>query len=208
MMERTKYHSFFERYIPGEFLDYVVSVILENPVRFKIVKPRKTKLGDFRAGKKKDLHIITVNNNLNLYSFLITTLHEFAHLIAHNDFGRRIQPHGQEWKDVYADLIHPLIESGKLPDDIEKVLLNSLIKVKASSCSDVKLQRVLMKYDLHSEEIKTLEELDKNSTFALNNKVFIKGNLRRTRFLCRELNTKRDYLIHALAKVTELENER
>ena len=63
-----------------------------------------------------------------------------------------------------------------------------------------------MKYDLSSKGIKTLEQLDKNSTFALNNKVFNKGNLRRTRFLCRELNTKRDYLIHSLAKVEELEN--
>jgi len=206
MTERTKYHSFFEKYIPGEFLDYVVSLMTENPVRFKIVKPRKTKLGDFRVGQKGNMHIITVNNNLNPYSFLITTLHEFAHLVAHNNFGRRIQPHGQEWKDIYAKMIHPLIESGDLPNDIEKVLLNSLVKVKASSCSDVKLQRVLMKYDLSSKGIKTLEQLDKNSTFALNNKVFTKGNLRRTRFLCRELNTKRDYLIHSLAKVEELEN--
>tara|TARA_R110002050_G_scaffold277143_2_gene422626 strand:+ start:699 stop:1316 length:618 start_codon:yes stop_codon:yes gene_type:complete len=205
-MERTKYHSFFEKYIPGEFLDYVVALMTENPVRFKIVKPRKTKLGDFRVGRKGNLHVITVNNNLNPYSFLITTLHEFAHLVAHNNFGRRIQPHGQEWKDIYAKMIHPLIESGDLPNDIEKVLLNSLVKVKASSCSDVKLQRVLMKYDLSSKGIKTLEQLDKNSTFALNNKVFTKGNLRRTRFLCRELNTKRDYLIHSLAKVEELEN--
>ena len=121
MMERTKYHSFFEKYIPGEFLDYVVALMTENPVRFKIVKPRKTKLGDFRVGRKGNLHVITVNNNLNPYSFLITTLHEFAHLVAHNNFGRRIQPHGQEWKDIYAKMIHPLIESGDLPNDIEKV---------------------------------------------------------------------------------------
>ncbi|MBL1279736.1 MAG: SprT-like domain-containing protein [Fluviicola sp.] len=207
MQERTKYHAFFEKFISNDFLEYVVSVILENSVRFKIVKPRKTKLGDFRAGRKGEMHIITINNNLNPYSFLITTLHEFAHLIAHNKFGRRIQPHGKEWQSTYTDLIHPLIESKKLPEDIENALLNSLVKVKASSCSDVELQRALMKYDLRSEEITTLEQLDKNSIFALNNKTFQKGNLRRTRFLCKETNTKRDYLIHALAKVEEIKRK-
>ena len=207
MHNKTKYHSFFEKYIPSDFLDYVANIIQAHEVKFKIVRPRKTKLGDFRAGTKGNKHIITINRDLNPYSFLITTLHEFAHLIAHNNFGRKILPHGKQWQNEYRNLIYPLIESKKLPKDIEEALLNSLINVKASSCSDVKLQRVLMKYDVHSPETTTLEELDKNSIFAINNKVFKKGDLRRTRFLCKETTTKRDYLIHALAKVREIKKE-
>ena len=182
-----------------------MSIIEQNTVRFKVVKPRKTKLGDFRSGRKGEKHTITINRDLNSYSFLITTLHEFAHLIVYNDYGGRIAPHGKEWQNQYSLLIYPLIESKKLPQDIEKVLLNSLVKVKASSCSDVKLQRVLMKYDHSLAGYTLLEELDKNSIFAINKKVFQKGNLRRTRFLCRETTTKKDYLIHALAKVKEIE---
>ncbi len=204
MYVKTKYHSFFEKFIPTDFLEYVVSIIQENEVRFKIVRPRKTKLGDFRAGRKGEKHIITINRDLNPYSFLITTLHEFAHLIAHNKYGGRIRAHGKEWKQEYTSIMYPLIESNKLPKDIEDALLKSLVNVKASSCSDVTLQRVLIKYDLDSTETLLLEELDKNSIFALNNKVFKKGNLRRTRFLCKETTTKRDYLIHALAKVKEI----
>lgn len=205
MQNTTKYHTFFSKYIPSDFLDYVVSIIEDNKVRFKIVKPRKTKLGDFRAGMRGEKHIITINRDLNVYSFLITTLHEFAHLIVYNNYKGRVAPHGKEWQNQYSLLIHPLIESKKLPKDIEDVLLNSLVNVKASSCSDVKLQRVLMKYDQSSEGYTLLEELDKNSIFAINKKIFQKGNLRRTRFLCRETSTKKDYLIHALAKVKELE---
>ena len=205
MNAQTKYHIVFSKYIPQEFVDYVVSIIQNNTVRFKIVKPRKTKLGDFRAGFNGEKHQITINRNLNSYSFLITTLHEFAHLITYNKYGPKIAPHGKEWKKQYSELIVPIIESNKLPNDIQKVLLNSLINVKASSCSDVKLQRVLMKYDEHDKELIPLEQLDKNSTFVLNGSVFEKGNLRRTRFHCKNLITKKEYLIHALAKVKENE---
>ena len=204
-MNHQKYHNFFLRHIPKEYVSYVVQLFLDNPVRFRIVNPRKTKLGDFRTGLKNEKPQITINNDLNPYSFLITTLHEFAHLIAHNKFGRRIAPHGKEWKNEYALLIHPIIEMKHLPIEVEQVLLNSLIKVKASSCSDVQLQRVLMKFDTLQKDQLLLEELDKNTIFTLNNKQFKKGDLRRTRFLCRNINNKKDYLIHALAKV-KLEN--
>ncbi len=189
------------RHIPKEYVDYVVQLFLHNPVRFRIVRPRKTKLGDFRSGLNGEKPQITINNNLNPYSFLITTVHEFAHLITHNKFGRRIAPHGNEWKSEYAKLIYPIIEMKCLPEDIERVLLNSLVKVKASSCSDVELQRVLVKYDIQNNGLQLLEELDKNTIFTLNNKQYKKGNLRRTRFLCQRIDSKKEYLIHALAKV-------
>ena len=207
MNNHSKYHSFFSPHIPPEFLNYVVSIIEKNAVRFKISRPRKTKLGDFRPGRNGEMHQITVNRGMNPYSFLITTLHEFAHLIAHNNFGDKIQAHGIEWKKTYSKLIQPIIDSGDLPMDIEQSLLNSLINVKASSCSDVQLQRVLLKYEIQSKELITLEMIEKNSIFSLNNKVFIKGNLRRTRFLCQEKKSKREYLIHALAQVIEMKNE-
>jgi hypothetical protein len=41
----------------------------------------------------------------------------------------------------------------------------------------------------------------------LNNKHFIKGELRRTRYLCTEFGTQRIFLIHALAPITPLTHE-
>jgi len=204
--KKAQYRSVLQKYLPPEFLDTVVDLLLRHRVVFKIVKPRKTKLGDFRAGFKGEKHRITVNGDLNQYSFLITTLHEFAHLITYEEFGRRVAPHGAEWKHHYSQLIMPIVNSKHLPQDIESALLNSLVNVKASSCSDANLHRTLLKYSPKKGDETTLESLDKNSTFALNGKIFIKGKLRRTRFLCTEANTKKQYLVSALAQVKEIKN--
>lgn len=48
---------------------------------FKISKSRATKLGDYRHPFRGVGHKISVNNNLNAYAFLVTTVHEFAHLL-------------------------------------------------------------------------------------------------------------------------------
>lgn len=203
MQSTSKHHRIFSKYIPEEYVEYVVDLYLNNPVHFKIVRARKTKLGDFRAGIAGEKHQISINNNLNKYSFLITTVHEFAHLTTYNKYGSKIQPHGKEWQKEYTRLIYPIIELNSLPADIEKALLNSLIKVKASSCSDLNLQRALRKFD-KSEIGITLEELDKNSIFALNNSQFRKGNLRRTKYVCEKVGSNKQYLIHALAQVKEI----
>lgn len=205
--KKEQYKSILTNYLPEEYIEYVVTLLIAYPVKFKIVKPRKTKLGDFRAGIKKEKHQITVNGNLNHYSFLITTLHEFAHLIAFERFGFRISPHGKEWQQTFIELLTPIVDTGHLPKDIETAVLNSMIRVKASSCTDIQLQRTLMRYDSHEEEVLTLESLDKNSIFALNGKSFSKGNLRRTRYLCKDITSNREYLVHALAKVKKIEDE-
>jgi len=174
-------------------------------VKFKIVKPRSTKLGDFRVRTKGEIPEITVNGNLNPYSFLITTVHEFAHLKTYLEHSFKVAPHGSEWKQNFVSLMYPFVELNTLPKDIEAALLKSFVNVKASSCTDIHLQRVLKNYDsIESHEI-ILERISKNSTFVLQNKVFRKGILRRTRFLCEELTTGKKYLINALATVIPIE---
>ena len=209
MSERKdRYKSALARYLPHEYIDYVVDILVTYPVTFKISKPRKTKLGDFRANSEGKLHQITVNGNLNKYSFLITTLHEFAHLITYNEHKWRVKPHGKEWQANYSKLMVPVIEMGHLPSELKDVLLNSLINVKASSCTDKNLHRVLLSYDKLEEGFNYLEQLEHSSTFELNGKTFTKGNLRRTRYVCMEYNTQKTYLVNALAKVKEVKNER
>lgn len=191
-------------YVPPGFENMVVNLLFENPVSFKIVAPRSTKLGDFRAGMNGEKPQITVNGDLNQYAFLITTLHEFAHLKAFIQFGHKIRPHGDEWKTVYRNLLLPAIDSGLLPNDILNALVLSLTNTKASSCSDVNLTRVLRSYDKPKEGIALLESLPKNTTFVLQGKHFIKGELRRKRYLCDEISSNRKYLVHALTEVKPL----
>jgi hypothetical protein len=192
-------------YLPEGFESMVAELLLKNPVRFAITPPRNSKLGDYRPpmGHEKH-HRITVNGNLNKYSFLITTLHEFAHLHTYLAFGNKVKPHGEEWKKAYRDLLVPAIETGLLPKVIENALVSSLANTKASSCSDTQLSRVLQQFDKRPVHHLTLEELPKNATFVLQGRKFRKGDLRRTRFMCEELATSRNFLIHALATVERL----
>lgn len=188
-------------FLPAGFEVMVADLLFENPVSFKIVPPRSTKLGDFRAGMQGEKHQITVNGDLNPYAFLVTTLHEFAHLQTFINYGRFVKPHGEEWKATYRKLLLPAIDSQLLPSDVANALVNSLASTKASSCSDVQLSRVLKQYDKPKDGIVLLESLPKNTTFALQGKHFIKGDLRRKRYLCDELSSRRKYLIHALSEV-------
>lgn len=202
LSKKDKIRQQFSRFVPQGFEGMLCDLLFECPVNFKIVNPRATKLGDFRAalypGEK---HQITVNGDLNPYAFLVTSLHEFAHLKTFEKFGRRVKPHGEEWKHEYRMLLLPAIRSGLLPSDLVKVLENSLINTKASSCSDIHLTRELKKYDKVKTEVVLLESLHKNATFALQGKEFVKGELRRKRYLCLEKTSNKQYLVHALAEV-------
>ncbi len=188
-------------FVPAGFEQMLADLMFAEPVSFKIVRPRNTKLGDFRAGMNGEKHQITVNGNLNQYSFLITSLHEFAHLKAFVKFGHRIKPHGEEWKAEYRKLLVPAIDLKLLPSDIVKALVNSLVNTKASSCSDINLMRVLKNYDSDKHEKVFLESLPPKSVFILQGKKFVKGELRRKRYLCEDLKTKKQYLVHALSEV-------
>jgi hypothetical protein len=189
-----------KRFAPEPFVQYLTELILKSKVKFKIVPGRSTKLGDFRFSSELEKPVITVNGNLNPYSFLITSLHEIAHLNTFKKYGNQVAPHGNEWKNAFRELLEPVLLSKLLPSDIEKALWKSFTNTKASSCSDLNLSRTLKKYDKGDDSI-TLEELPMNSKFYLNGKKFEKGLLRRSRYLCKELNSGKQFLVHALATV-------
>ncbi|MCJ8291306.1 MAG: SprT family zinc-dependent metalloprotease [Flavobacteriales bacterium] len=205
--KRARYERILQRYLPGPFVEMVIDLLMAHTVQFKIVKPRKTKLGDFRANNKHGKTQITINGDLNPYSFLVTTLHEFAHLTNFLEFGHRVAPHGKEWKLHYTRLLLPVIDHSETPEVLRVALLKSTTNMKASSCTDQQLQRTLLTFDSRNDNLLTLEKLPKNCTFALSGKTFEKGILRRTRYLCTDVNSKRQYLVSALAHVELIENE-
>lgn len=201
MDQSLRFQNILKKYIPKEFVVYVSDLIIHSSVKFKIVAPRSTKLGDFRASSKNEgKPQITVNGDLNPYAFLITTLHELAHLNTFQCYGAQVNPHGNEWKKEFTALLEPILKVSELPVDIKNSLTKSIKNPKASSCSDIHLSRVLKKYD-QAKNTQALEELEENTIFSINKKVFTKGKLRRTRYLCTELVSGKSYLVHALAEV-------
>src|SRR5690606_4638092 len=92
---KTSRETTLQRYLPEGCTPYVMELLRSFPVRFRIVKPRKSKLGDFRVRSTDMLPEITVNGDLNPYSFLITTIHEFAHLKTWKEYQWKVAPHGR-----------------------------------------------------------------------------------------------------------------
>ena len=188
-------------YIPQAFVPYVHDLLCSTKVLFRIVPPRKTKLGDFRKPLNgKSIPQITVNNNLNPYAFLITTLHEIAHLHTYLRYGHSVKPHGKEWKYEFQQVLLPLISAQKFPETLKLCLKNTITNTKASSFSDIPLNRALREFDRDKKGCH-LEKIELGKHFTLNKKMFKKGKLRRTRYLCTEVSSGKAYLIHALAEV-------
>lgn len=201
MSKREQIVKSFGRYIPYPFVGYVVNLFYQETVHFKVSKPRRTKLGDYRPAYKGKPHRITVNADLNPYAFLITTLHEFAHLHTYLEYGNKVSAHGEEWKQAFKKLLAPLLSNEALPEDIRQALHRSCHKLTAASCTDAQLYRVLKRYDVYSEGTWLLEDLSNNAKFELGGKLYERGILRRTRYLCKEIHSGRHFLINRLAEV-------
>ncbi|MEQ9230522.1 MAG: SprT-like domain-containing protein [Cyclobacteriaceae bacterium] len=190
----------FERFVPKGAVDYCDELYQNLGFEFKIKKGRLTKLGDYRFIRKTKEHIITINNDLNPFAFLITYLHEVAHLITYNEFKGRVSPHGKEWKQHFTVLAQPMLNQEVFPPPI-LIALNSYFKnPKASSCSDPHLFKTLRLFDEPSNRI-TLEEIPPGKEFRFNKRVFIKEEKKRTRWICSETASKRKYLIPSIAEV-------
>ena len=108
-----------------------------------ITNPRQTKLGDYRSPNNNKNHIISINNNLNKYSFLITLTHEIAHMMIWEKYKNNVKPHGSEWKEMFKKLMINFMPV--FPTDIQKCLAIHLKNPKASSSSDHELQKILRK---------------------------------------------------------------
>ena len=162
-------------------------------------------MGDFTSKRSKSHPRITLNNDLNTYLFLTTYIHEVAHLHVFLRFGHRVDPHGEEWKEKFTDLLMPLLWDHVYPEEILHELRRHMINPKASSFADTKLTEAFRQFDKNKNHAAVLSELPEGSIFLLQGKYFKKGKLRRTRVLCKELKSKRDYLVPADALVNDVQ---
>ena len=188
------------KYLPERSVDSVFQLIKENSVHLKIVNERVTKHGDYRK-LPNGLHQITINGSLNRYRFLITTIHEIAHLVAFKKYGRYIKPHGIEWKRTFQSLMLPFIHPAVFPNNLLPLIANHFKNPRASSDTDARLSIALKQFDPENDK-NYIFEIPSGSTFRLyNGKVFKKGQKRVKRYECLELSTGRIYLFNPNAEV-------
>ena len=195
-----KYKSILKKYLPEQSVDLIYEWLQQYNIHLKVSRTRSSKLGDYRPPQNGKGHQVTVNHDLNRFAFLITLVHEIAHMLVWEKHGNRVRAHGREWKDVYRQIMVPFFEQELFPEDISLALNNYLNKSYASSGSDLNLSRTLQKYD--AEPGLTLEAIEDGSVFRLpNGKTFKKGALIRKRYRCIRLDNKRVYLVNPLVKV-------
>lgn len=191
------------KYIPQNSVALICQWLDHKPIRIKIVKPRNSKLGDFKVDPRKQIHEISINGNLNQYSFLVTLVHEIAHLYDFLDRKTLSDPHGDNWKNIYSNMMIKMHATEAFPEHLNRAIIKHINNPKAASCSDAELNEALRAYDQIDTHL--LKDLPEGDTFILKNgRQFVKGPLQRTRFRCKEVSTGRWYLVNGQAEVHNL----
>ena len=195
-----------QKYLPEHAVANCFELIKANHVHLKIVNERQTRHGDYRKDTQ-GFHLITVNSSLNKYRFLITFIHEIAHLVAFEKYGRMIKPHGEEWKTTFQRLMVPFIRPEIFPNQLLPLLARHFRNPKASSDTDAKLAIALKVFDEKETDKNYIFDIPMGSTFRIpNGKIFKKIALRVKRYECLEVSSGRMYLFQPNAEVELLPN--
>ncbi|MDC0201999.1 SprT-like domain-containing protein [Flavobacteriales bacterium] len=168
-------------------------------VKVIVSSPSKSRMGVF-IPKRHGYHIVRINNNLNKYSFLITLIHELAHASIWGKYGRRVNPHGNEWKDQYRKMMLPFLNPEFFPEDILRLLSNHMINPKATTVRDLELYMILKKYDKNRSTF--ISEINDGDEFSIDNgKRFVRIEKLRKNYKCKEISTGKLYRFSPIAEV-------
>jgi hypothetical protein len=181
-----------KKYLPEQVALTMSKWIDHFQVELTISKPRQSVLGDYRHPYAGRGHRISINVDLNQYAFLITLIHEFAHLS---------KAHGEEWKTEYKRLMNPFLEKGIFPERIEFALRRYMNNPAAASCTDIHLLKVLKEFDPVSKMV-FVSTVPMGGIFKMKTgREFQKITLLRKRFKCKEIATGAIYLFSPVTEV-------
>lgn len=188
------------KYLPENAVIPCFELIKVNNIYLRIVNERKTRHGDYRQ-LPNGQHLITMNATANKYRFLITFIHEVAHLIAFERFGRIIKPHGNEWKYTFQQLMRPFIIPEIFPQQLLGILQRHFLNPMSSSDVDPVLAIALKQFDI-SENVSFIYEIPIGSTFRIKDgRVFRKGQRRVKCYDCVEVSSGKKYIFQPHAEV-------
>ena len=204
MTTEEQYRRILHNHLPAQAVDYVYNYLNQHKVHFHITRERRTKYGDYRWPQPKhDFHEISVNGDLNPYLFLWVFLHEAAHLETHLKHSH-VLPHGQEWQEQYRRLL--VAHTSLFPTEAQPLLAHLTRRIPLSRKLMRQVEETLHHHDpdYTAEKHTTLDDLPAGSRFRLKTKpemLFENLQRRRTRWLCRDLDTGRQYTIAARSEV-------
>lgn len=194
--------SALRKYVPEKSLHYCIEWITENNISLRISKSRHSKYGDYRPPFKGQGHRISVNGDLNCFAFLITFVHEVAHLNQWKQHKAIYEPHGKLWKNEYKKLMLPLLHENIFPATVVTALKNYMQNPAATSCTNLHLLKALREFDNRKDEWLTLEEIAMGTAFRISTgRCFVKKEKLRKNFSCVEVGTKNIYMINPVTEV-------
>jgi len=190
-------------YLPDNTFEPIVHYIHQYKIHLTVTRQRRSVLGDYRHSAGWGNHKISINGNLNKYEFLITFLHELAHLFTFEQHKNRVEPHGIEWKNNYSLLLQDFVQRKVFPPDIEKALQKSIKNPSATANGETELLMLLRTYSTNNRpDLILMEKVPIGAQFITENgRVFKKLAKRRKRYECLELSTGRHYAFSGLSEV-------
>lgn len=207
-MQKNSAKTFYENLI--KYLGEEAALFIDNQTKdiafhLKVTKPRDTKFGDYFPPVNNNRQRITINGDLDKYSFLITLLHELAHLYVQENLKQRHKPHGEEWKTTFSKLLILAINNNLFPKKVADLISNLYIKKrKFTHTSRIKILNAIYQ-ELKLAPPLRLENIPIHGQALLPNGMkIIKINQIRTRCLCREITTNKLYYVNKLIEVTNI----
>lgn len=205
-MSPEEYKRTLSNYLPDTAVEAIYNFMSRHRVHLHITRKRTSKLGDYRPPQPRhNFHEISVNGDMNKYQFLMVLLHEMGHLHTHLRYGNEVQPHGHEWQQEYAAL---LIEyrhcfASELATLIDRYSSRIPLSRTLETEIDAKLKEFDEGYDGSPRLL--LDDLQPGMIFRLKeqpHRLFKAIEKRRTRWICEDMNDKRQYLVRGSAEVT------
>lgn len=189
-------HS-LEKYLPPNTLHYLKIWFADYYIHIKVTRNRNSKLGDYRKLPDHS-HEITINSTLAPQLFFFVLTHELAHLIAFEKYGRKISPHGNEWKETFRQM---LLQSISV---YEENLRPVIVQFSKSPKANFMASTDLVKYfhiEKQEDSLTFIEELEKGDFFMYRNEKYLLEGLIKKNYLCKNLATGRKYSFKPLARV-------
>lgn len=204
-MENKDDKSFYKNLIPytGEQSAVFIEDLTEGLFfHLKITRARDSKYGDYCPSYKGRKQRITINGNLDKYSFLITFLHELAHLLVNERLEPGFLPHGKEWKSTFRQLLHLALDKNLFPANVAEIVRRQyIIGNNFTHTSRALVQNEILRSYNKQPPLRLASVPLKGKVSLKNGMNVVKLKQNRTRSLCKCLNDNKMYYVSNVAEV-------